>query len=146
MSEEKINVTSKNEKVKESPTRIVDPFVSFVNSCFNDFDAADYMKTDIYDEGDNYDFEIELPGVDKKDVKLALERGYLTVSGKSQARKSNGRLVRQERYVGTFRRSFYLGDNVLKEDISAAMENGVLTIKIQKAQERKAKETYIDIA
>lgn len=150
MSENAVNVevNSKNERRDEkrvSTRRYVDPVISFLNDCFNDFDAADLMKSDIYDDGENYQLEIELPGVEKKDVKLALEKGYLTVSGKSQSKNKGDKIIRRERYSGSFKRSFYLGDGILKEDVKATMENGVLYITVAKAQERKDQEKFIDI-
>ncbi len=39
----------------------------------------DIMKTDVKDNGKDYQMDIELPGVDKKNVKVTLEDGYLTV-------------------------------------------------------------------
>lgn len=139
------DATKDGQKKVVSRKMYVDPVISFINDCFNDFDAADFMKSDIYDDGENYQLEIELPGVDKKDVKLSLEKGYLTVSGKSTSKNKGDKIIRRERYSGQFKRSFYLGEGVLKEDVKANMDNGVLYISVAKAQERKDQEKFIDI-
>ena len=50
-----------------------------------------------------------------------------------------------ERYTGSFSRSFYVGNNVKKEDISAVCDNGILTIDIKKPVETKQEEKFIEI-
>ena len=46
----------------------------------------------------------------------------------------NGTVIRKERYSGQYRRSFYVGDVVTKEDISASFENGILQLTIPKKE------------
>ena len=58
------------------------PFWSFFNDCFSDNDTADVMKTDITDEGGDYKLEVEVPGVNKKDVKISLDKGYLSITAR----------------------------------------------------------------
>ena len=84
------------------------------------------MKTDITEKDGYYTLDMELPGCKKEDIHLELKDGYLNVSAARNANKdekdAKGNLVRQERYSGTFSRSFYVGDKLSEEDIKAAMK------------------------
>ena len=52
-----------------------------------------------------------------------------------------GKLIRQERYAGAVSRSFYVGENIEKEDVEAIYRHGVLTLTIpKKAEEKKIPE------
>lgn len=93
------------------------------------------MRTDVKENEKTYQLDIELPGVKKEDVDLSLRDGYLTISYEhknEKETKEEGRYVRRERFYGSLSRSFYVGENVSEEDISASLENGVLTIEIPK--------------
>ena len=77
----------------------------------------------------------------KEDVKMQLEDGYLTIqavrSHTNNESGQNGRYVRRETFAGTCARSFYVGDQVKKEDIHAKFEDGVLKITLPRAEARK---------
>ena len=93
--------------------------------------------------------DMELPGCKKEDIHLELKDGYLNVSAARNANKdekdAKGNLVRQERYSGTFSRSFYVGDKLSEEDIKAGYENGELKITFPKeSQEAAGKEDHHD--
>lgn len=99
--------------------------------------AANIMKTDIHENDDAYVVDIDLPGFRKDEITLKLEDGYMTVEAakavdKDEEEKKTGKVIRQERFAGNCRRSFYVGDDVRPEDISASFENGVLTILVPK--------------
>ncbi len=99
--------------------------------------APHMMKTDIHEHEENFVIDIDLPGVKKEDVKLTLENGVLSIStarnlNKEEKEEKTGRVIRRERYSGAMSRSFYVGDNLAAEDISARMENGVLSLTIPK--------------
>ena len=76
----------------------------------------------------------------KEDIHLELNDGYLNVSASHNTSKDEkddkGNVIRQERYSGTFSRSFYVGENVKEEDIKASYENGELKITFPKEQEK----------
>lgn len=78
---------------------------------------------------------MELPGVDKKDVHLDLEDGYLTISAKREhhtgEKDKKGNFIRRERSYGELTRKFYVGD-VKENEIDARLENGVLSILLPK--------------
>ena len=76
------------------------------------------MKTDITEKDGNYLLDMELPGCKKEDI--------------HQDKDEKGNLIRQERYSGSFSRSFYVGEKVSEEDIKASYENGELKITFPK--------------
>ena len=114
---------------------------------FDDFDrdterklygrhADRLMKTDVHDNDDHYEVDIDLPGFKKEDISLELDNGYLSVSAtKSLDKEENdkkGRLIRQERYAGSMQRNFYVGENLTEEDIKASFKHGVLSLNVPK--------------
>ena len=130
-----------------------DPFDLF-DPFFNDFFGLErnakyneVMKTDIIDHKDSYEMKIDMPEINKDDIKMSLENGYLTIEAKLEKNTDeNDKYIRKERYYGEFKRSYYVGDNVKEEDIDAKLENGVLTLNIKKIEEEKAPEKkYIAI-
>jgi len=92
------------------------------------------MKSDVREKKDAYVLDIDLPGFGKDDIKAYLENGYLIVSAsrKTEKQRGNGRYLRQERYSGSYRRSFFIGHQVNQEDIKAAYKRGVLRLIIPK--------------
>lgn len=109
------------------------------------------MRTDIKDDGTNYELSIELPGFKKEDICAELKDGYLTISAAHSENKdeknSEGKLIRQERYSGSCKRSFYVGDALKQEDIKAGFENGILKLNFPKEAPKQIEETpkYIQI-
>ena len=99
--------------------------------------AKNLMKSDIRETEDAYELDIDLPGFKKDEVSLKLEQGYLTISAAKGLDKDdenkNGRYIRRERYTGACSRSFYVGDQLKPEDISAKFEDGILKIHLPKA-------------
>ena len=106
--------------------------------------AARVMSTDVHENDDHYDVDIDLPGFNKDEIKLELENGYLTVSASKsldeEHKNQSGKLIRQERYAGSMQRSFYVGENITEEDISAKFENGVLMLTVPKKDAPKLPE------
>lgn len=147
---ENINLNEKKEPIEKReerhPMNSYHPFWSLFNDCFGD-ETSDVMRTDIVDVGDSYKMEIEVPGSDKKDVKISLDKGYLTISAKVNSNESfhSGKALHRERFYGSYRRSYYVGEHISKEDVSASMDKGILTININKPKEKAEQEKYIDI-
>ena len=121
----------------------------FNKSLFNDFftepmfnvNTTNRMCTDIKEKDNWYELAMEVPGFDKEDLKLNLEDGYLTISAEhktSNDKKDNdGHIIRQERYYGSTKRSFYVGDQITKEDIQAKYDKGILNIFVPKKEVKK---------
>ena len=103
--------------------------------------AAREMKTDVHEHEDHYEVDVDLPGFKKEDINLELQNGYLTVSAaKGLEKETKGKVIRQERYIGSMQRSFYVGEALTEADIGAKLENGVLSLNIPKKDEKKLPE------
>lgn len=124
-----------------------DPFFSSASSQ----PTNTLMRTDIRDDGTDYLLDIELPGFKKEDIQAELKNGYLTIGAVRENNKeekdSSGKIIRQERYSGSCRRSFYVGDQLKQEDIQATFENGVLKLQFPKEAPKAVEEAprYIQI-
>ena len=88
---------------------------------------------------DSFVVKADLPGVDEKDLDIALHNGVLTVSGsrQSEERKEGESYALYERQYGSFSRSFQLPDIADGERIDASLTNGVLMLTIAKKAEAK---------
>ena len=108
------------------------------------------MRTDVKETDDSYELDIDMPGVNKDDVKAELKNGYLTIS--ATANKNNdekdkdGKYIRKERYSGSCSRSFYVGDDVTQDEVKAKFENGTLKVTVPKKEEKPAVEENKTIA
>ena len=93
------------------------------------------FQTDIRDTGDAYVLEADLPGVKKEDIHIDIDGDRLSISAQrsstNEEKDSDGNYIRCERSYGSFSRSFDIS-GVRSEDISAAYDNGVLTLTMPK--------------
>ncbi len=98
--------------------------------------AKNLMKTDVRETENSYELDIDLPGFKKDEINVELKDGYLSISaskGLDKEQKNNeGKYIRQERYVGSCSRSFYVGDNMDAKDVSAKFEDGILKLSLSK--------------
>lgn len=114
-----------------------DPFRSFdeLTRSFFGADGPGLFRTDVRDTGDAYLVEADLPGVKKEDIHVDIDGDRLTVSaqrgGTKEERARDGSYIRCERSCGSFSRSFDIS-GVQAEGISAAYDNGVLTLTMPK--------------
>ena len=108
------------------------------------------MKTDIRETKDAYFLDVELPGVKKENVTVELKDGALEIKAVTAAddadKEENGKYLRRERFYGSCSRSFYVGEELTKEDIKARFENGVLVIDVPKKEPQAQVETPSYIA
>ncbi|MBO5469941.1 MAG: Hsp20/alpha crystallin family protein [Lachnospiraceae bacterium] len=113
--------------------------------------AKNLMKTDVRETDDAYEVDIDLPGFKKDEVTAELKDGYITISAskgldKDEKDKKTGKYIRKERYAGSMSRSFYVGEDVTQDEISAKFENGILQLKVpKKANKAVEGKNYIAI-
>lgn len=107
--------------------------------------TQNYMRTDVKENEKEYVMEVELPGLEKKDIGLSVKDGYLNISvQKSESEKDeNEKYIRRERSFSCSR-SYYIGD-VSKEEIKAKYENGILRVSIPKEQPKEPVSDKIEI-
>lgn len=121
----------------------------YLEDFFEDFVSEknnSIMKCDIYEKDDIYTIEIDVPGYDKKDIKIECKKGYLTISVKKEIIEDNSdkNYIRKERSYGEYTRSFYLGD-IDANLIEAKFNNGTLIITVPK-EEKIENKTIIEIS
>ena len=105
------------------------------------------IRSDIYQQGQEYVLEMELPGVSKKAVDIKVYEGTLIVRGKkSQPEGAEGfAYEKNERRFGEFRRDFQLPQNTEMNNIKAKFEDGLLTIRFPRKVEEPVDESAKDI-
>jgi HSP20 family protein len=113
---------------------------NLVTSVFN----GSGLRTNIEELESDYIVTVEVPGVSKKDITIDYDDSYLTISVEKKEENSNKKYLRKEITETSFSRSFYL-ENVNEDKIKAKLEDGILTIKIEKSKpEVKNKKIKID--
>jgi len=102
---------------------------------------------DITEQDDQYSVKVELPGVNKDDVKITLESNILTIRGekKQEKEEKEKNYHRVERTYGSFQRSFTLPTVVKSDKIDAIFKDGILTISLPKAEEAKPKQIEVRV-
>lgn len=101
---------------------------------------------EIYETEEELTFVVELPGFEKEQVNIAYENGQLTFSGeRKEDTDSNRNYHRNERWFGRFERSFQLPVSVDFDNISASLQNGLLSVVIPKKEEAKARQIPVQI-
>jgi HSP20 family protein len=128
-----------------------------VSNFFNDFFNRDWLdwsnrnfsetnttlpSVNIVEGGDSYEVNMAAPGLEKKDFKIELNNGVLTISSEKKAEnetKNGKQFTRKEYSYQSFSRSFTLPDTVESEKISAKYENGILKVVMPKKEVAKTK-------
>lgn len=119
------------------PRRNSDLWEDFFNDSFFSNHENKIMKTDIREKDDKYIIDIDLPGFEKKDIKIDVTKGYLTINAKISSSSEEGTkdtYIKRERYSGECQRSFFVGDNIKAEDVKASFKNGILSIDIPRKE------------
>jgi HSP20 family protein len=100
--------------------------------------------TDIYEENDQLVMKTELPGIAKEEVNIILQGDRLTIKAeKKETVVEDTVCYAHERQYGQYARSIDLPFPVKEDEISATFENGVLELRLSKAEESKAKKIEI---
>lgn len=122
-----------------------DMFEEVFDSAFSNRNLGGLMNTDIKENDQGYELIIDLPSVKKENLSAELKDGYLCISAtlgdaKDESAK-NEKYLRRERFAGSCRRSFYVGDKLKQEDIRAKFDNGTLHLLIPKQNQASQVET-----
>lgn len=103
------------------------------------------LPLDVSTDADSLAIEAALPGIRPEDVEITVENGTLTISGRtSEERKAEeGSYLVQEIRRGTFSRSVTLPNGLEPDKAEATFENGVLRLRIPKAEQLKPRQIRI---
>ena len=133
----------------------MDLFRTRMNRLFNDFDsyyrsepvwlASDnWPRTNLFDHGEFLELLAEVPGVVREDLNVRIQGNYLEISGCRKTAAPEGYTTHKaERGALEFCRSFTLPSDIDSAKVEATLKNGILGLKLPKAEAAKPKK--IDI-
>ena len=103
------------------------------------------LPLDVTTDADSLTIEAALPGIRPEDVEITVENGTVTTSGKtaSERKAEEGSYLLQEIRRGTFSRSVTLPNGLEPDKAEATFENGVLSLRIPKAEQLKPRQIKI---
>lgn len=103
------------------------------------FAGGSWPSLDVVEEGDRYRVEVELPGVEPKDLQVTCEEGRLVIRGekRQEARRREEGVQHLERRYGSFSRVVALPESVDASRAEATFRHGVLTITLPKREGAK---------
>jgi len=149
--------------IRWNPTREINAWpselVNFqreMNRLFDNFARNDEGTTglslwmpavDVAERDDEYLVRLELPGVRKDDVKITIENNVLTIRGEKKREENinENDYRRMERSYGSFVRSFTLPTAVRPDKIEAKSQDGILTVRLPKADEARPKQIEVQV-
>jgi len=102
---------------------------------------------DVHEDKEQFTVNLELPGLKREDISVHLEDGALVISGerKVEAVSEDTEVHRRERYYGKFSRALTLPTAVAADKVKAAYKDGILTVKLPKAEEAKPKQIDVTV-
>lgn len=135
-------------EIQSEMNRLFDGFFGRPTAITARIDGRAWMPVvDMYETKDDLILNFELPGVREKDVSLSIMGDLLTVKGErsfnQESKEDHAHHV--ERAYGKFERSVQLPMPVKADGVKATYRDGVLEVKLPKAEESKPKEIKIDI-
>jgi len=116
-----------------------------INNMFNNIDSTSKWdpKIDIYENKKEYEINIELPGINKKDFNIKLNNRVLKVSGEKKSKNRSSNYVESQNSV--FSKTFKLSKDIKAKDLNADYSQGILKICINKSETNLSKSINIPI-
>ena len=104
-------------------------------------------RVDVNETDKEYLLDVEVPGLEKKDIKVEVKDNTLTISGErtNERKTETGTSYHVERHYGKFERSFTLPEAVDGGKVSAKYTNGILEIALPKSEKAKPKEIAVEV-
>ena len=103
------------------------------------------LAIDVYETKDDVVVKAALPGIKPEELDVTITGNTLSISGESKEENEvkDKNYIRQERRYGSFSRTVTLPNGLKGDKVDATFENGMLTLKIPKAEEIKPKSIKI---
>lgn len=103
--------------------------------------------TDIFETKDHVVLVADMPGVPAENVDISLERRVLTIRGRAAINAPQGyRCLHAEYGEGDYERSFAVSEEIDRDKIEAEHKDGVLTLRMPKAETAKTKRITVKAA
>jgi HSP20 family protein len=145
--------------VRWDPTRELDSLQGEMNRLFSTFfdtpkggngngGARRWIPPmDLVETQDHFVLKADLPGMSEQDVNIELENSVLTIAGerKAEHEEQHEGYYRLERATGTFSRALTLPEGIDPDAVTAAFDNGVLTVRIPKPEQAKPRRVRIGV-
>ena len=111
------------------------------------FQGTAYPKVNVYEYDDKVGIIAEIPGLDKKDLKIEVEDGILIISGDKHGLfdDEGAKVLRRELKGSSFKRQFELGEQLDGEKVKASFKDGLLSVDIPKVEPTKPKKLSVKI-
>jgi HSP20 family protein len=103
--------------------------------------AGPRFPVDLYEDKDHTFVRAELPGVNRDDINVEVVDGYLTITAARKTPAADGK--GEESF--SLSRSVSLNDEVHADKVTAAYENGILTVTLPKREEAKPKKITVTV-
>ena len=89
-----------------------------------------FPAVDVSDQGEEYLFEFDFPGLKLEDIQISRDDAALYLSGERKTLRHGGRSLRAERPAGVFMRRLALPADACSEEIHAILQDGVLELHV----------------
>jgi len=118
---------------------------SFADNATESDGAEGQLTIDVYQTENDIVIKSTIAGVKPEDLDVSINNDMVTVKGerKNEEIVDNGNYYYQECYWGSFSRSVLLPVDVIPEKADAALKNGILTIRLPKADTTKTKKIQV---
>jgi HSP20 family protein len=97
----------------------------------------------VTEDGDSYLLKVEMPGVNKEGLELAVEKNELTIVGRRSLPAIEGTLIHRESRSENFRRVFELDPSIDTPKVTAKIEQGILILTLPKAEQVKPRKITV---
>jgi HSP20 family protein len=126
--------------VRNSFDSVVDNFLNTIPGIWNEgYSGINLAPVNIHEAANGYHLEVSVPGINKEDLKVNVDKGLLTISydKKEEARSEEYKTVRREFSHRSFKRTFTVNDQIDADGIQAKYENGILKLFLPKKDQSK---------
>ncbi len=109
---------------------------------------ANQLKVNIVENEDNYTLTAEVPGIQEKDISLEIADGRMTLKGHAEeSQETEEKPYRMKEFSRrSFERSFTIGEGIDQDQVSAKLDNGILTVVLPRKEEAKPKSVKVKIS
>jgi len=129
-----INAMPSMRQTRDTVDRLFDSMLSSFNPEFRNTDARLFPPVNVWQDEQALYVEAELPGFEMSDIEVTILENRLSISGKREMQlPEQAEVLRQERRIGEFNRTFNLPIEIDADNVQAGFEHGVLTITLPKA-------------
>jgi len=125
---------------RKSFDSVVDDFFNSIPGLWNDgYNGINLAPVNISETATGFNLEVSVPGINKEDIKVNIEKGLLTISydKKEEGKTEEAKTIRREFSHRSFKRSFTVADEVNADAIQAKYENGILKLFLPKKEQVK---------